>query len=198
MNENLIFRIIIIALFVSAFSVSIYYRRKAQRSSGDEIDRRQEGGFIMVALRIGGGLIWLAILAYMIYPAAITWASLPLPTWLRWFGVVVAITAVFLLFWMFRSLGMNITDTVVTRRDHTLITDGPYRWIRHPLYTFGSLFFISLSLVTGIWLIPLLAIPTFAILIQRTSIEERALQERFGDEYLRYSKRTGRFFPRFG
>jgi protein-S-isoprenylcysteine O-methyltransferase Ste14 len=198
MNENLIFRIIIIALFVSAFSVSIYYRRKAQRSSGDEIDRRQEGGFIMVALRIGGGLIWLAILAYMIYPAAITWASLPLPTWLRWFGVVVAITAVFLLFWMFRSLGMNITDTVVTRRDHTLITDGPYRWIRHPLYTFGSLFFISLSLVTGIWLIPLLAIPTIAILIQRTSIEERALQERFGDEYLRYSKRTGRFFPRFG
>ena len=93
---------------------------------------------------------------------------------------------------------MNITDTVVTRRDHTLITDGPYRWIRHPLYTFGSLFFISLSLVTGIWLIPLLAIPTFAILIQRTSIEERALQERFGDEYLRYSERTGRFFPRFG
>lgn len=198
MNENLIFRIIIIALFVSAFSVSIYYRRKAQRSSGDEIDRRQEGGFIMVALRIGGGLIWLAILAYMIYPPAITWASLTLPTWLRWFGVVVAITAVFLLFWMFRSLGMNITDTVVTRRDHTLITDGPYRWIRHPLYTFGSLFFISLSLVTGIWLIPLLAIPTFAILIQRTSIEERALQERFGDEYLRYSERTGRFFPRFG
>lgn len=198
MNENLIFRIIIIALFISAFSVSIYYRRKAQRSSGDEIDRRQEGGFIMVALRIGGGLIWLAILAYMIYPPAITWASLPLPTWLRWFGVVVAITAVFLLFWMFRSLGMNITDTVVTRRDHTLITDGPYRWIRHPLYTFGSLFFISLSLVTGIWLIPLLAIPTFAILIQRTSIEERALQERFGDEYLRYSERTGRFFPRFG
>lgn len=198
MNENLIFRIIIIALFVSAFSVSIYYRRKAQRSSGDEIDRRQEGGFIMVALRIGGGLIWLAILAYMIYPPAITWASLPLPTWLRWFGVVVAITAVFLLFWMFRSLGMNITDTVVTRRDHTLITDGPYRWIRHPLYTFGSLFFISLSLVTGIWLIPLLAIPTFVVLIQRTSIEERALQERFGDEYLRYSERTGRFFPRFG
>ena len=198
MNENLIFRIIIITLFISAFSVSIYYRWKAQRSSGDEIDRRQEGGFIMVALRIGGGLIWLAILAYMIYPAAITWASLPLPTWLRWFGVVVAITAVFLLFWMFRSLGMNITDTVVTRRDHTLITDGPYRWIRHPLYTFGSLFFISLSLVTGIWLIPLLAIPTFAILIQRTSIEERALQERFGDEYLRYSERTGRFFPRFG
>ena len=198
MNENLIFRIIIIGLFVSAFSVSIYYRRKAQRSSGDEIDRRQEGGFIMVALRIGGGLIWLAILAYMIYPPAITWASLTLPTWLRWFGVVVAITVVFLLFWMFRSLGMNITDTVVTRRDHTLITDGPYRWIRHPLYTFGSLFFISLSLVTGIWLIPLLAIPTFAILIQRTSIEERALQERFGDEYLRYSERTGRFFPRFG
>jgi protein-S-isoprenylcysteine O-methyltransferase Ste14 len=198
MNEDLIFRIIVTALFLSAFSISIYYRRKAQGSSGDKIDRREEGDFIMIALRIGGGLIWLAILAYMIYPPAITWASLPLPTWLRWLGVGGGIAAVVLLFWMFRSLGMNITDTVVTRRKHTLITYGPYRWIRHPLYTFGSLFFLSLSLVTGIWLIPIMAIPTFAILIQRTSIEERVLQERFGEEYRSYSERTGRFFPRLG
>jgi protein-S-isoprenylcysteine O-methyltransferase Ste14 len=99
---------------------------------------------------------------------------------------------------MFRSLGLNITDTVVTRREHTLITQGPYRWIRHPLYTFGALLFLSLSLVTEIWLIPLLAIPTMAILVRRTSIEEKALQKRFGKEFSLYSARTGRFFPRLG
>ena len=93
---------------------------------------------------------------------------------------------------------MNITDTVVTRREHKLVTNGPYRWIRHPLYTFGSLFFLCLSLVSANWLILLLVIPTFTILVQRTSIEEQALQERFGKEYLRYSARTGRFFPRLG
>ncbi len=93
---------------------------------------------------------------------------------------------------------MNITDTVIARRGHQLITDGPYRWIRHPLYSFGGLLFLSLSLVTSIWLIPLLAIPTSVILIQRTSIEEQILHLRFGDEYQSYSGRTGRFSPRIG
>lgn len=93
---------------------------------------------------------------------------------------------------------MNITDTVVTHRAHTLITNGPYRWIRHPLNSFGGLIFLCLSLVTSIWLIPLLAIPTSVILIQRTSIEEQVLHSRFGDEYQRYSGRTGRFLPRTG
>lgn len=198
MDENLIFRIIVIAMMLSAFTVSAYHRRKAQQSSGDEIDRRKEGDFIMIALRIGGGLIWLLILAYMIYPPAVAWATIPLPSWLRWLGVLGGFTAVILLIWMFRSLGMNITDTVVTRKEHSLVTHGPYRWIRHPLYTFGALLFLSLSLVTQIWLIPLLAIPTMAILVQRTSIEEKTLQNRFGEQYIQYSERTGRFFPRFG
>jgi protein-S-isoprenylcysteine O-methyltransferase Ste14 len=95
-------------------------------------------------------------------------------------------------------MGANITDTVVTRRAHTLITNGPYRWIRHPLYSFGGLLFLCMSLVTSIWLIPLLAIPTSVILIQRTSIEEQILRSRFDDEYQRYSGRTGRYFLRIG
>lgn len=196
MDENMLFRVIVIAMMLAAFFVSAYHRRKAQQTSSDKIDRRQEGDFIMIALRIGGALIWLMILAYMVYPPAINWATLPLPSWLRWLGVFGGFAAVILLIWMFRSLGMNITDTVVTRREHTLIMQGPYRWIRHPLYTFGALLFLSLSLVTEIWLIPLLAIPTMAILVQRTSIEEESLQERFGEEYSQYSARTGRFFPR--
>ncbi|UCF28664.1 MAG: isoprenylcysteine carboxylmethyltransferase family protein [Chloroflexota bacterium] len=196
MNEDLIFRFLVIALMLSAFIVSAYHRRKAQQSSGDEIDRRKEGDFIMIALRLGGGLIWLLILVYMIYPPAVSWATVPLPSWIRWLGVFGGFVAVILLIWMFRSLGTNITDTVITRREHSLVTHGPYRWIRHPLYTFGALLFLSLSLVTQIWLIPLLAVPTFAILLQRTTIEEKALQERFGEEYTLYSKRTGRFFPR--
>ncbi len=61
----------------------------------------------MIALRIGGGLTWLAIFAYLVYPPAIAWASLPLPGWLRWLGVLGGSAAVILLIWMFRSLGMN-------------------------------------------------------------------------------------------
>ena len=198
MSANTTFRLITILLFLTALSVSIYYRRKAQVSSGDQIDRRQEGDFIMFALRISGILIWLSIISYMVYPPVIAWATVPLPSGLRWVGVFGGIFAVALLIWMFSSLGMNITDTVVTRRKHTLVTHGPYRWIRHPLYTFGILFFLCLSLISSLWIIPVLGIIAFAILIKRTSIEEESLHARFREEYLLYSQRTGRFLPRFG
>jgi protein-S-isoprenylcysteine O-methyltransferase Ste14 len=196
MNENIIFRIIVSVIILVSLSISIYFRRKAQRESQDEIDRRQEGSATMVGLRIGGLLVWFTVFAYIFYPAAISWASVSLPSWTRWLGVVGSVVAALLLVWMFTSLRTNITDSVTTRRDHNLVTGGPYRWIRHPLYTFGALLFLSISLIMGSWLIPLLGIPTYGILIHRTGIEEQKLQDQFGEQYQLYTERTGRFFPR--
>jgi len=198
MNEKLIFRIIVTTMILVSLSISIYFRRKAQIQSPDKIDRRQEGSITMIALRIGGLMIWLTVLAYIIYPPAIIWATISLPSWIRWLGVAGSITAAMLLAWMFTSLGMNITDSVVTRQEHKLVTEEPYRWIRHPLYTFGALLFISLSLIMGTWIIPLLGIPTYAILVQRTGVEEKMLHDRFGERYQHYTEQTGRFLPRFG
>ena len=53
--------------------------------------------------------------------------------------------------WTFRSLGKNLTDTVVTRRQHTLVQHGPYRWIRHPLYSSAALLIAALSLIAANW-----------------------------------------------
>lgn len=198
MSQNVIFRLITFLLFIIPLSVSVYNRSKAQKTSGDQINRRQEGDFVMIALRLSGILLWLSIIAYIVYPPTVGWATIPLPIWLRWIGVLGGIIAVGLLIWMFSSLGINITDTVVTRQKHTLVTHGPYHWIRHPLYTFGAFFYLSLSLISSLWIIPLLGIPAFAILIKRTSIEEESLNARFGEDYQQYTQRTGRFLPRLG
>ena len=48
------------------------------------------------------------------------------------------VTACGLLVWTFRCLGKNLTDTVVTRQEHTLVMQGPYRWVRHPFYDFAA------------------------------------------------------------
>jgi protein-S-isoprenylcysteine O-methyltransferase Ste14 len=124
------------------------------------------------------------------------WASVPLPTWLRWIGGCLAVFALpSLLFWTFHSLGKNLTDTVVTRREHTLVTHGPYRWVRHPFYDVVLLGVVSMSLLTANWLLALSGLTTFAMLVVRTRIEEEKLVERFGDDYRAYMARTGRFFP---
>jgi protein-S-isoprenylcysteine O-methyltransferase Ste14 len=101
-----------------------------------------------------------------------------------------------LLFWTFHSLGTNLTDTVVTRRAHALVTRGPYRWVRHPFYLVGFLWGLSLSLLSANWLLALLAAAVLGIMVARTGVEERNLEARFGDEYRAYAGRTGKFFPR--
>jgi protein-S-isoprenylcysteine O-methyltransferase Ste14 len=124
------------------------------------------------------------------------WSLVALPTWLRWIGAFLGLFAVPpLLFWTFRSLGKNLTDTVVPRRDHTLVTHGPYRWVRHPFYDLVFLWGLSLSLLTANWLMALLGFSAFAMMVVRTRIEEEKLIERFGDEYRAYTGRTGRFLP---
>ncbi len=79
----------------------------------------------------------------------------------------------------------------------SLVTYGPYRWVRHPMYSFSFLLFFGFSLLSANWFIGLTVIVGLAILVARTSIEESKLIEEFDDEYREYMKRTGRFFPRW-
>jgi protein-S-isoprenylcysteine O-methyltransferase Ste14 len=115
---------------------------------------------------------------------------------LRWAGVGLGVLAAALLVWTFRSLGKNITDTVVTRKVHFLVMTGPYRWVRHPFYFSLALAVLANSLVTANWYVFSTGAMVFVLLVLRTSKEEENLIERFGDDYRQYMARTGRFWPR--
>ena len=127
------FRTILIVASLFMFPVMIYHRVKSQ-ATGESLDRWQGGYFMLFTLRPIGIATMLGLLAYMVNPQWMAWSSMPLPDWLRWIGVGIGALAGSLLVWTLRSLGKNLTDTVVTRREHTLVTRGPYRWIRHPFY----------------------------------------------------------------
>jgi protein-S-isoprenylcysteine O-methyltransferase Ste14 len=90
-----------------------------------------------------------------------------------------------------------LTDTVVTRRDHTLVTTGPYRWVRHPFYVAGVVGVVGVSLILANWFLLLVGGLAMALLVVRTAKEEELLLARFGEDYRRYAERTGRFFPRW-
>ena len=164
--------------------------------TGEKLDRRQEGIFILVALRLAGLAGMAGLIAYLIDPACMAWAAVPLPVWLRWTGVGLALIAGSLLVWMFRTLGRNLTDTVVTRKQHTLVTNGPYRWVRHPLYSSAALAIIGNSLIAANWFIFVAGCLVLLMLVIRTRKEEQNLIAKFGDDYRNYMQRTGRFVPR--
>jgi protein-S-isoprenylcysteine O-methyltransferase Ste14 len=123
---------------------------------------------------------------------------MPLPTWLRWFGVGTGVFCSLLMYWTLSSLGKNLTDTVVTRSKATLVTNGPYRWVRHPFYVTAALLMASVTLLSANWFIGISSVAVLALLAIRTPKEEQMLIERFGQEYRDYMARTGRFLPRIG
>ncbi len=138
----------------------------------------------------------LGLLAYLINPAWMAWSSIRLPIWLRWIGVGIGIFAGSLLIWTMRHLGKNLTDTVVTRQEHELITTGPYRYVRHPFYVAFALAVLANALVTANGFIFLTGALALALLVLRTPREEARLAARFGEAYRAYTERTNRFWPR--
>lgn len=197
MNET-IFRIAAALILVTGMSISIYFRMKADRESGEKLSRKTDGTAMMTIIRIGGLILWLSPVVYLANPAWMAWSKSGLPDWVRWLGVGIGVLCVSGIYWLFSSIGTGITPVSATRKEHKLVTHGIYKYIRHPLYTFGSIMFVSFGMMADSWFIAALGILTFILMAIRTPKEEANLIAKFGDEYRQYMKRTGRFFPKPG
>ena len=196
MNEN-IFRILAAVILITGMSISSYFRRKADRESGEKIFRKVDGNAMMTVIRLGGLILWLSPFVYLINPKWMAWSRIGLPESIRWLGVGIGILCVLGIFWLFSSIGSGITPTSATRKEHKLVTNGIYRYVRHPLYTIGSSMFVAFGMMADNWFIALLGVLAFIGMAIRTPKEEANLIEKFGDEYREYMKRTGRFLPKF-
>jgi protein-S-isoprenylcysteine O-methyltransferase Ste14 len=190
------FRWLILSVLLSALTVSGYHRARA-RLGGETVARRREGSLFLVlrgliALGLFGGIV-----AHAVRPEWMAWASFEVPQTLRWLGLGLGVLTVPAVHWVLSVLGRNVTETVLTKARHELVTGGPYRWIRHPLYTTGLTLFLALGLMAGSWFVLLATAIAFALLrmlvIPR---EEQALLAKFGERYQAYILRTGRLMPR--
>ena len=195
MNEN-IFRLFTALILFSGIGISTYFRRKADKDSGETIPRKVDGNLLMNIIKIGGLLLWLSPVLYLLNPAWMDWSKMGLPEWARWLGVALGVLCVMGVYWLFSSIGSGITPTSATRTEHKLVTSGPYRWVRHPLYTIGSSLFIALGMMADNWFIILLAALAFLAMAKRTPKEEANLIEKFGEEYRAYMRQTGRYLPK--
>jgi protein-S-isoprenylcysteine O-methyltransferase Ste14 len=190
------YRLALIVIFLLSTATAGYYRFQAAKS-GETISRQEEGRILFLSIRLAGLLLFVGTLLYLINPRWMAWASVPLPDGIRWSGAALGLCSIPLLYWTLSSLGKNLTDTVAIRANHTLVTRGPYRWVRHPYYVSLLLLVCGTSLLAANWFIGVTGLLVFVLLAIRTSIEERNLVERFGEEYRLYMKRTGHFVPRF-
>jgi protein-S-isoprenylcysteine O-methyltransferase Ste14 len=183
MSENR-FRLLFGLLWLLFFGVRLAYAL---------VNERQER-WLFRAFAIG----------YLVLPvyALTSWADVahvPMPDWSRWLGVAVLCAGIGLFGWAHRALGRNWTAVLALSTDHEMVTDGPFRFVRHPMYAAFFMIGVGFCLVSANWLVAAAYLGTLTpMYVMRVPAEEQMMASRFGDRYRRYMEATGRLWPRVG
>lgn len=139
-----------------------------------------------------------ASLALAVAAAGVGWLPIS-ATWARWLGLGVMAAGLVLRVASILWLGPMFTRFVQILPGHRLVTNGPYRFVRHPSYSGLLLFFIGMGVAFGDWLsVAIMAMLPLLGVLYRIRVEEGALLAAFGEEYKGYMRRVGRLMPIFG
>lgn len=117
---------------------------------------------------------------------------------IRYIGLIVYLIFSWLQIWAFKSLGENYSQDILIKKDHQLVTSGPFKIIRHPQYISQILLDLGAAAATLSFLVAPLAIIQIPFIILRASAEEKLLAKHFGDEFKLYKKKSGFVLPFIG
>jgi protein-S-isoprenylcysteine O-methyltransferase Ste14 len=131
---------------------------------------------------------------------SVAWLSdrvIPVTLWREYCAVGAGLTllGVLLMIWARIHLGRNWSSVAAVKVDHELVTDGPYRWMRHPIYSGLLLAFIGTALATGQWRGVLAVALALVAFLKRIVIEDRFMREEFGAVYVSYAQRVRALVP---
>ncbi|QDU87452.1 Isoprenylcysteine carboxyl methyltransferase (ICMT) family protein [Pirellulimonas nuda] len=157
---------------------------------------REEGAWFTVVFVLLTTLITLGVLGFATGAPWLAPTMIAMPAAVEAAGALLALAGAAGIAWTMATLRDNHTITTVTRAEHQLVTTGPYRWVRHPLYAFALLMCIGFTLATGSLLVAAATLAGLPLGRVRMEREEAALVERFGDRYKEFMARRGRLWPR--
>jgi len=160
--------------------------KKAERREG-------AGTHFAHSLLAGAGFL------LMFFEVRVGWLSvrlLPGALWLQALGIGITLAGFAFAIWARFHLGRNWSSSVTSKVQHELIRSGPYRWVRHPIYSGLLLALFGTALVRG-ELRALLALGlVYTAWKIKSRVEERMMVGTFGPEYAAYASATGALFPR--
>lgn len=134
-------------------------------------------------------------LALVFFPIRGLGRFLPASTLIMTAGLVVEGLGLFLTIWARRCLGRNWSGEISIKVDHELIRSGPYKLLRHPIYTGLLTMYVGTAVVAGTWLALIgLAMAAFAYW-RKIRLEEKNLNVAFGTDYDAYRRETWALIP---
>jgi protein-S-isoprenylcysteine O-methyltransferase Ste14 len=186
------FRIIFGMLLVIGLAIRVYFQK--QVAAVERVARRHERRdrfFYNLVLAS-----YLLMFLYVFTPW-LDFAHLPLPAWLRWVGALIACAGTGLFSWSHQTLGANWSGILEISKGHRFVSEGPYRYVRHPMYSAFFVLGLGLLLLSANWLIGVSHLAAVTWMYRaRVASEEALMSEHFGDTYRQYMATTGRLLPR--
>jgi protein-S-isoprenylcysteine O-methyltransferase Ste14 len=195
-DQDLPLRIAVLLLFIGVRFVRWRARKLVGwKASWPAMRRHGLDTCLLLAMAVA----WIAaVVIFVACPALVAPLAVPIPVVIRWCAVPVAVAGLALIRWADHYLGENLSVSLRIREHHTLVTGGPYRWVRHPIYTAMLLYVAALAVVTAnIVLAVAFLLPTVLIVLLRLGREEQMMIDQFGQEYQTYMKSTGRLLPKW-
>lgn len=194
-DEQRPFLIGFIVLF-SLLSIVRLYFRIVTGDIREGFFNKREGLLLLVARVLLGVPLFAAVALHIFCPHEAPWSYLSLPLWIRKAGLFLGALALYGIFRVHCELGKYFSSTLVIRDGHKLVRTGPYRLVRHPMYTSYLMLFVAAFLISENWVIGLSGTAVIASLMTlRIGREEALLLEHFGEEYEQYRQTTGMFLP---
>jgi protein-S-isoprenylcysteine O-methyltransferase Ste14 len=175
------------------FAIRLPHQRRARKIK--VVAHRKSAGerIVLAAASIGLSVFPIIYLT----TGLLAFADYPFRPWMGWIGAVIEVLFLALFYESHRQLGKNWSVTLEIRDRHRLVTDGLYRYVRHPMYSSFWLWAIAQALLLPNLVAGLSGIAGVGILyFARVGAEEAMMQKSFGEEYLAYAARTGRVIPR--
>lgn len=189
MPHDAIFQIIIAVISVAIYGIRLAYRKWSVKMNTGTQQQRE-------ILLIPAAILWtLSVLLYCIGFEDFT-LRVDVPSWFRWIGVGGMMACMPLSVWVYRSLGKHFSPKLRLRDDHRLVTTGPYRFVRHPLYATLFLYVSATAFVSEDLRIIIAGALIAAVILFRIPREEAQLAGRFASSYAEYRKKTGSFIPK--
>jgi protein-S-isoprenylcysteine O-methyltransferase Ste14 len=128
----------------------------------------------------------------------LNFANYQLPVWLGWLGVFLMICSLFVFARAHIDLKSNWSPSLEIYQGHTLVTNGIYQYVRHPMYASQALLVCAQVLLLQNWLAgPPNLIVLILFYLFRIQAEEKMMLDAFGESYREYMRTTGRILPKF-
>jgi len=189
---QILFYAVYVSIFLCSHSVLILVRLRHAPPT------KAKFGLGARSILVAGSLVfWSLVLVAILFGYA---GFGLLPDWAYYLGLSLSILGNAIWFWGHQTLGRHYSQALVIYQGHQLVERGPFRFVRHPMYTGLILMYLGIGWAVQSWVAAVLITLLTAILVAtffryRIPEEEKALISEFGEQYISYSKRVKRLIP---